>query len=393
MSNVKNILNSKSSILSVILILYIYTPFFINIMENSLKMSSIYGYIIYFNILLIILITIKKVKKNVLLFFALFFLIIIINCIFVSYKKYVLVEGLQAFICMIIPCLCISSKYFDIDDFIKKWSKYALFNLFMILISIILLKLKMVNYSLFTSICIPNVFIMSYMIFQGNKKTRLWFINIIINIITLGIFGGRMAAVAALFMFVVSYLLSKNIKIWKKILLVMFLMVSIYFIVINLNDILIWLREKMIHYNIDSRSINLLIMQIKNKEIYITNRDYIYNACIEYIIDRHGLPGGFGIPLYITAGRYYYTHNIFLQFLTFFGIWGTIFVFEIIILRYKTIINKLSNDCKRFLFFLIISYSIIGLTGSSIWIHYLSTIFISLYFFGSEKIYNYKYVE
>lgn len=57
--------------------------------------------------------------------------------------------------------------------------------------------------------------------------------------------------------------------------------------------------------------------QIKSNEIYLTNRDYIYTACVEYIRGRVGLPGGFGIPLYITSGEYYYAHNVVLQFLTF----------------------------------------------------------------------------
>lgn len=60
-----------------------------------------------------------------------------------------------------------------------------------------------------------------------------------------------------------------------------------------------------------------LINQIKSNEIYLTNRDYIYTACVEYIRGRVGLPGGFGIPLYITSGEYYYAHNVVLQFLTF----------------------------------------------------------------------------
>lgn len=88
-------------------------------------------------------------------------------------------------------------------------------------------------------------------------------------------------------------------------------------------------KPKLAQYGMQSRSVTLLINQIKSNEIYLTNRDYIYTACVEYIRGRVGLPGGFGIPLYITSGEYYYAHNVVLQFLTFFGIWGTIIILEL----------------------------------------------------------------
>lgn len=61
----------------------------------------------------------------------------------------------------------------------------------------------------------------------------------------------------------------------------------------------------------------------------------IFICLLEYIRGRVGLPGGFGIPLYITSGEYYYAHNVVLQFLTFFGIYSIFMswleIFEIII--------------------------------------------------------------
>ena len=109
---------------------------------------------------------------------------------------------------------------------------------------------------------------------------------------------------------------------------------------------------------------------------------------VEYIRGRVGLPGGFGIPLYITSGEYYYAHNVVLQFLTFFGIWGTIIILGITLIRARTIKYIAPLKCKKFMYFMLLCYIGIGMTGSSIWIHYLSTIFIAIFFFGNSKIYQ-----
>ena len=92
------------------------------------------------------------------------------------------------------------------------------------------------------------------------------------------------------------------------------------------------------------------------------------------------MPGGFGIPLYITSGEYYYAHNVVLQFLIFFGIWGTIIILGITLIRARTIKYIAPLKCKKFMYFMLLCYIGIGMTGSSIWIHYLSTIFIAIFF-------------
>ncbi len=120
----------------------------------------------------------------------------------------------------------------------------------------------------------------------------------------------------------------------------------------------------------------------------MTNRDYIYTACVEYIRGRVGLPGGFGIPLYITSGEYYYAHNVVLQFLTFFGIWGTIIILGITLIRARTIKYIAPLKCKKiYVFYAAMLYRHWN-DRISIWIHYLSTIFIAIFFFGNSKIYQ-----
>lgn len=246
----------------------------------------------------------------------------------------------------------------------------------------------LVHYSIFTSICVPNVFIGSYMVLQGIEKRKWLYINVAINILVTAVLGGRMSAVISACMILFAYVYSGKIKLWKKLIIIVGLVVSAYILLNNLIDILYWVSQKLAQYGMQSRSVTLLINQIKSNEIYLTNRDYIYTACVEYIRGRVGLPGGFGIPLYITSGEYYYAHNVVLQFLTFFGIWGTIIILGITLIRARTIKYIAPLKCKKFMYFMLLCYIGIGMTGSSIWIHYLSTIFIAIFFFGNSKIYQ-----
>ena len=47
MSNGQRNIKQKSTILAIILVIYIYVPYFANILENTFKISSLYEYIIY----------------------------------------------------------------------------------------------------------------------------------------------------------------------------------------------------------------------------------------------------------------------------------------------------------------------------------------------------------
>lgn len=284
--------------------------------------------------------------------------------------------------------MCVSNNIFDLRIFVERWWKFSELNLPLVLVAVVLLKQGLVHYSIFTSICVPNVFIGSYMVLQGIEKRKWLYINVAINILLTAVLGGRMSALISACMILFAYVYSGKIKLWKKLIIMVGLVGMAYILLNNLIDILYWVSQKLAQYGMQSRSVTLLINQIKSNEIYLTNRDYIYTACVEYIRGGVGLPGGFGIPLYITSGKYYYTHNIILQFLTFFGIWGTIIILGIILIRARTIKYIAPLKCRKFMYFMLLCYIGIGMAGSSIWIHYLSTIFIAIFFFGNSKIYQ-----
>lgn len=388
MDNVQKKDKHKNIALAAILIIYIYVPYFTNILENTFKLSSLYAYIIYLILSFLSIFITMRINKKVIVFLLIFGITIFINYIAVSYKHYVFIEGMQALFGILVPCLCITNGSFNLKIFIEKWWKFSKLNLPLVFLAIILLKKGLVHYSIFTSICVPNVFIGSYMLLQGIEKRKWLFLNVIFNIFVTAIFGGRMAAIISACMILFSYVYSEKIKLWKKIILIMLIIILAYVLLNNLIEILYFVNQKLSQYGMRSRSISLLINQIESNEIYLTNRDYIYTSCIEYIKECSGLPGGFGVPLYITSGKYYYAHNIILQFLTFFGVWGTIIITGITWIRSRTLKHIASSKCRKFINFLALCYIGIGMTGSSIWIHYLSTIFIAIFFFGNNKLYK-----
>lgn len=388
MSNEQKNMKQRSKILAIILVMYIYVPYFANILENTFEISSLYVYIIYVILAIIAMGTTMSINKRMLIFLLIFFSAIIINYIVVPYRYYVFIEGIQALVGIAVPCLCVSNNIFDLKIFVEKWWGFSKFNLLFVLVAVVLLKQGLVNYSIFTGICVPNVFIGSYMVLQGIEKRKWLYINVAVNILITAVLGGRMSAVISVCMILFAYVCSGTIKLWKKLIIIVGLAISAYILLNNLMDILYWINQKLAQYGMKSRSVTLLINQIKNNEIHLTNRDYIYTACIEYIRGRSGLPGGFGIPLYITLGEYYYAHNVILQFLTLFGTWGTIVMIGITLIRAKTIQHIAPIKCRKFMYFMLLCYIGIGMTGSSIWIHYLSTIFIAIFFFGNSRLYQ-----
>ena len=283
MSNGQRNIKQKSTILAIILVIYIYVPYFANILENTFKISSLYEYIIYMMLAIIAIGTTMSMNKRVLTFLFVFCSAIIINYIVVPYRYYVFIEGIQALVGIAVPCLCVSNNIFDLRIFVEKWWKFSKLNLPLVLVAVVLLKQGLVHYSIFTSICVPNVFIGSYMVLQGIEKRKWLYINVAINILVTAVLGGRMSAVISACMILFAYVYSGKIKLWKKLIIIVGLVVSAYILLNNLIDILYWVSQKLAQYGMQSRSVTLLINQIKSNEIYLTNRDYIYTACVEYI--------------------------------------------------------------------------------------------------------------
>ncbi len=377
-------LDKKRNINVVILLIYIYMPFITNILENAFSASPVVNYLIQV-ILILFLLFFNKINKKICGFLFLFVAVIGINYILVDYKYYVLVEGIQALLGIAIPCLVISNSKFDLEYFLKKWHKFSQKNLLLVLLSILLLKKRIVHYSIFTSICVPNVFIISAMILLGKEKNIKNIIIALINILSIMIFGGRMAGVVSLCMIIVSFIYSSNINYKKKILVYFITIITAIVVLNNFKGILLWINNQLINKGLYSRNITLFIEQMEKNELYVTGRDEIYIKCFDYIKRRVGLPGGFGVPLYLTNGKYYYSHNLILQLLITFGILGTGLLAILVYSKLRIIKKYQSKDYFKLIIFMFFSYLLIGMAGSSIWIHYMSTMFIALVFFRNNK--------
>lgn len=331
---------------------------------------------------LIIVIT-SKLNKQVFYFSVIFSLFLFINWMSVDYKYYMFVEGSQAILKTLIPCYCLINKNMNINKFINTWYRFALKNYIFLFVLIFLYKFNLVPYAVFANFCIPNVFIITYKIMESNKKIYKDVFIILISILITGLFGGRTATFIMSLMLIFSILFNKNISKNKKIFFVIIL-VTVTFIVLNyITVILLYLKNLMEFFKLKIRTINLLIETLKTKKIYFTGRDYIYTQCIEYIKDRYFFPSGFGVVLNLTDGKYYYSHNIILQILITFGVPVTILLSFITIFRIK-IIKNYPEYIKRLLKYMFSVYFIIGIFGSSFWIHFLSTMFIALFFFKNN---------
>lgn len=377
--------NNSKNINAIILLIYIYMPFIINILENTFSASPIVNYLMQ-GILILYVIIFNKINKKTLLFLCFVVVTILINYIVVDYKYYVLIEGIQALLGVAIPCLVMSQSKFDLEFFLRKWYKFSKNNLLLVILSIILLKKGMVHYSIFTSICVPNVFIIATMILFGKEKDKKNILIAFVNIFSIIIFGGRMAGVVSLCMMIVAIIYSSNITLKKKIIIYFITTITAIAMLNNFEDIVLWTNKHLNDMGMHSRSLTLFIDQMTKNELYVTGRDEIYTKCIDYIKIRGGLPGGFGVPLYLTNGEYYYSHNLILQLLITFGLFGTILLIILIYSEICTIKKYESKDFFKLIIFMLISYILIGMTGSSIWIHYMSTMFIALVFFRNHKL-------
>ena len=66
MGNGQRNIKQKSTILAIILVIYVYVPYFMNILENTFKISSLLEYIIYMMLAMIAIGTTMSMNKRVL---------------------------------------------------------------------------------------------------------------------------------------------------------------------------------------------------------------------------------------------------------------------------------------------------------------------------------------
>lgn len=335
---------------------------------------------------ILILLKIKNISIRLVEFILAYGLVAIINVAVVSYKYYAAIDAFSGMAVFLPALLIISSSSFDLKDFLNVWRKYAFFATAFSPIAIILMQNRMVDYGVFTYLNLPNCIIFSYNVMSMPKGSRgrvKILILDLLNFIIILAFGGRMAAFAAAFSIFLGYMISSSINLSKKYIITMVIGIVGIVVINNLNALLQYFQVILNTYNLNSRSLSLLIEQLRagNAGVYLTGRNIIYDEIVDYIIDRGGLPGGFGVSLNISNGRFYHPHNLFLQLAVMFGVLGGMLLIFVVLYRLKRLKRNRQQFEYQFTLLLLIEYLVISFTGGSILNHYVAILGIGMIFF------------
>ena len=178
-------------------------------------------------------------------------------------------------------------------------------------------------------------------------------------------------------------MISSSINLSKKYIITMVIGIVGIVVINNLNALLQYFQVILNTYNLNSRSLSLLIEQLRagNAGVYLTGRNIIYDEIVDYIIDRGGLPGGFGVSLNISNGRFYHPHNLFLQLAVMFGVLGGMLLIFVVLYRLKRLKRNRQQFEYQFTLLLLIEYLVISFTGGSILNHYVAILGIGMIFF------------
>lgn len=378
--------NKSARVLSILLSLWVYTYalfYFIPLIIPSTTMLM-YVWLIVIDVLVIL--NSRKLHISLLVFFLAYILIAIINVAVVSYKYYAAIDAFSGMAVFLPALLIIGSSLFNLECFLAVWKKFAYVASFFSPLAIVLMQNRLIDYGVFTYLNLPNCIIFSYFIMtmpKGNKGRKLLLSFDIVNVLIILLFGGRMAAFAAAFSIFLAYMISSSVKTYKKTLIILLIGILGLLVINNLNFILQYLQVLLGKYNLNSRSLSLLVEQMRTEGtgLYLTRRNVIYDEIVNYLVDRRGLPGGFGVSLNISNGQFYHPHNLFLQLAVMFGVLGGILFILLILYRIMRMKKTRLQHEYQFTLLILVEYLVISFTGGSILNNFVAIIGIGMVFF------------
>ncbi len=112
--NTLNLFKNKN-LINILLVIYVYMPFIKNILEDTIGVSFIIGYIITIFLSILVILDNFVISRKVKYFFAFFSIVMMINASLVDYYKYVFVEGIQALISIGVAIIIINSPKFSFN--------------------------------------------------------------------------------------------------------------------------------------------------------------------------------------------------------------------------------------------------------------------------------------
>lgn len=382
--------NSNRRVLSILLALWVYTYAFFYFVPLIVPSTAILMYIWLVIIDILILVITRSLSNRLFEFLIIYLTIALVNILVVSYKYYVAIEAFSGMAVFLPALLIISSSLFNLNDFLKIWYKFAIVATIFSPLAIILVQNKVIDYGVFTYLNLPNSIIFAYTILctgKENIKKRVSLILAVANFFIILAFGGRMAAFSAAFSIFLAYMLSVYVEPIKKILIMLLIGITGIAILINLDAVLQDAQIFLNRYKLNSRSLTLLLEQTRTSGagIYLTRRNIIYEEIFEYIKNRAGFPGGFGVSLNVSNGKFYHPHNLFLQLAVMFGIIGEMLIFFLLLYRLiKIKKNKMAYE-YQFTLLVLIEYLVLSITGGSILNNFLAIIGVGMVFFYKGK--------
>lgn len=334
-----------------ILAIYIYLYSFLQILTPIIN-EHIISYISYLITIIIFIKLIVKNKYNIDISFIYYILItgiyICINLLCVNYKSYVFTAGFVFIMQSIIPFFIISSQNINFDIFIIYWKRICVCMTIILPVYILLSKLKIIGYGSISTITNLNCLIIIYEIYTRKGKNNLNLIILLLNLTISAIYGGRMSFISILTTIVAMYIYNNGEKNLKRLTKIVVCSICIVYIILNAYTILEYIDSILLKFNIHSRNIEKLLLQINvglfDKSV-VSGRDIIYDVAINGIKNSNGLPLGLGFIREYTHGHYYFAHNIILDFIITFGFIMSIPIIMLILIR-LIYIHKIKNRNK-----------------------------------------------
>lgn len=361
------------------LFLFYFTPF---------QISNI-RYIVYIILFIIALFNNQgKISFKYLFIVLSTIFLMFINLLSVDYKDYVFTEILTISLLNLVPLYVISTRQVDYEFFLKSWFKFSIFFSVLSVVYMYLYFEAHLGYWHIADLTTLNIIILFYEYFlRGNKRGYI-FICLILNAFLSLFFGSRAAFVGIIFSCIVVYLIFNEETGLYTILRGAFIAILFLFIAINLVDILIFIQNVLLEFDIRSRNINLFILQLQSDtlEVVLSGRDLIYEPVMEFIRDKGIRPGGLATTRFITRGSFYHSHNVFLDLLSVFGTIGFVFVVCFYLFSsFKLIYNNKINSSKAKIFIIL---TILFWSASLVDAYFLNNIFfitsIAILFFSTS---------
>lgn len=356
---------------SIIIILYLYMEVLLNLVYpifNNKQISNM-GYIITaFLIIYALLINKGHITKKFIGLLIALLIYMTINLLLVSYKYFVSVEIFFILINCFLPLYIITLGKTDYEYLLEFWFKTAKILTLISPIYIILYSKSFIRYSDIGYYSHVNVLIIAYFLFIIRDIKLSNILLLLINICMGLLIGSRMFFASSIITSIAMILFISRKKDYKHYLCILISSVLIVAVIFNIKDILYYLQSIMNAYGLRSRNLTLFIAQLEggSTDLISSGRDEIYKIVLDYINNRSGLPGGLAVTRYITGGRYYFSHNLFFDFILLLGTKGSIiFVIWFIYKNYKFFKTKKQDYYKFSLYFIaIMSFLTRSITGA-----------------------------